>query len=85
MLMALENHNARMAMTASPAPRNTALLRKMRKIVVDPPNKIAKKGAPATTPGVAPIHSSIRGAIVYPKIAGGIENAAAAVMACPAA
>ena len=54
--MTLPSHSTRIAMAASPAPRNTALMRNSSTTVMLPPSIIRVKPLPlATTRGEAPI------------------------------
>jgi hypothetical protein len=67
MLMALPNHSTRMAMAASPAPRNTALMRNSISTVPLPPSITRAKPLPVCrTSSLAPIRRSSAGAYSAP-------------------
>jgi hypothetical protein len=62
MLIALANHSTRIAIAASPAPRNTALIRNSMTTVPLPPSMTRENDEPVRrTPSLAPISASICG------------------------
>ena len=67
MLIALAIHSTRIAIAASPAPRNTALIRNSIMITPLAPSMIVVNAALATTAGDAPMNRSKAGAYATPN------------------
>ena len=85
MLIALAIHKTRIAIAASPAPRNTALIRNNIMMTPLKPNRMAVKDECARTSGVAPINPSNGRANAKPARPAGTATSRPSAIACTAA
>jgi len=85
MLIALAIHSTRIAIDASPAPRNTALMRNSIRMTPLKPIRIAVNEEWASTSGVAPISASSGRAKEKPSRPTGTETSKPSAIACTAA
>ena len=85
MLIALAIHSTRIAIAASPAPRNTALMRNSSMITPLAPSMTVANDALATTAGDAPINCSNAGAYATPNTPTGTATSTPSRIACTAA
>ena len=84
-LIALAIHSTRIAIAASPAPRNTALMRNSSMITPLAPSMTVANDALATTAGDAPINRSNAGAYATPNRPTGTAISTPSRIACTAA
>ena len=85
MLIALAIHSTRIAIAASPAPRNTALIRNSIRMTPLKPKRIAVNEECASTSGVAPISARIGRANEKPSRPSGTATSRPSAIACTAA
>ena len=83
--MALAIHSTRIAIAASPAPRNTALIRNSIMMTPLKPNRIAVNDEWASTSGLAPISASVGRANEKPSRPTGTATSRPSAIACTAA